>query len=145
LEFEGGGVSGVINLESPGVGAPSGRLRDDERYHDGRRSAAWEWTAIAAFRQLVDPIESGIRERVRCFIEEMIRAELDEVLARPRYGRSAEGENGESGPGVVGHRHGSRRRSPTGTFGPVENAVPRARLAAVDAKTSEWCSTALRA
>jgi transposase-like protein len=95
------------------------------------------------FDNWFDPIESGIRERVRTMIEEMIRAELDEVLARPRYGRRAKGADGESG--VVGHRHGSRRRSLTGTFGPVEIAVPRARLAAVDGKTSEWRSTALRA
>ena len=40
LEFEGGVVSGVINLESPGVEAPSGRPRHDERYHEGRRLAA---------------------------------------------------------------------------------------------------------
>ena len=97
------------------------------------------------FDNWFDPIESGIRERVRCFIEEMIRAELDEALARPRYGRRAKGADGESGRGVVGHRHGSRRRSLIGTFGPVEIAVPRARLATADGKTSEWRSTALRA
>ena len=38
--------------------------------------------------------------------------------------------------GVTGHRHGSRTRSLTGTFGPIEIAVPRARLNTADGKTS---------
>jgi hypothetical protein len=32
--IEGGVVSGVINLESPGVWAPGRRLRHEKRYHD---------------------------------------------------------------------------------------------------------------
>ena len=32
--IEGGVVSGVINLESPGVRAPSRRPRHENRYHD---------------------------------------------------------------------------------------------------------------
>jgi hypothetical protein len=32
--IEGGVVSGVINLESPGVEAPGRRPRHDERYHE---------------------------------------------------------------------------------------------------------------
>ena len=46
---------------------------------------------------------------------------------------------------MTGHRHGSRRRSLTGTFGPIEMAVPRARLNAADGKTAEWKSRTLRA
>ena len=34
----------------------------------------------------VDPIEVMIRDRVRGFIEELVEAELDEVLGRSRYG-----------------------------------------------------------
>jgi transposase-like protein len=45
----------------------------------------------------------------------------------------------------VGHRHGSRTRSLTGTFGKVEITVPRARLQKADGKTSEWRNKALRA
>jgi putative transposase len=43
-------------------------------------------TAIGChlFDNWFDPIEAGIRERVREFIEEMIRGELDAVLSRPR-------------------------------------------------------------
>jgi len=104
-------------------------------------------TSADLFDNWFDPIESGIRERVRGFIDELIRGELDEVLARPRYGRrekgSTDGVEGESG--VVGHRHGSRRRSLTGTFGKVEITVPRARLEAGNGKTTEWRSQALRA
>jgi hypothetical protein len=44
-----------------------------------------------------------------------------------------------------GHRHGSCTRSLTGTFGPIEIAVPRARLNTADGKTTEWKSKALRA
>ena len=38
--------------------------------------------AAYLFEDWFDPIESGLRERVRGFIEEMIRSELDAVLAR---------------------------------------------------------------
>ena len=39
------------------------------------------------FDDWFDPIETGIRDRVRGLIEEMIRGELDAALSRPRYGR----------------------------------------------------------
>lgn len=74
----------------------------------------------------------------------MIRGELDAVLARPRYGRMPMA-SGEEGAGVAGHRHGRRTRSLTGTFGPIEIDVPRARLDTADGRTSEWKSQALRA
>ncbi len=73
------------------------------------------------FEDWFDPIESGLRERVRGFIEEMIRSELDAVLARPRYARQPSGAQSANTPtGVPGHRHGSRTRSLMGTFGPTE-------------------------
>ena len=98
------------------------------------------------FDDWFDPIELGIRERVRSFIEEMIREELERVLGRPRYGRlAATMEEGEHANGVAGHRHGSRSRSLTGSFGTIEIDVPRARLAAPDGGTTEWKSQALRA
>lgn len=91
-----------------------------------------------------DPIETAVRGRAREFIEELIRSELDAALARPRYERSKESGN-EGKVDVTGHRHGSRTRSLTGTFGPIEIAVPRARLNTADGKTTEWKSQALRA
>src|SRR5450830_985560 len=83
--------------------------------------------AVDLFDNWFDPIETEVRARAREFIEELIRGELDAVLARPRYGRSQMASS-EERAGVAGHRHGSRTRSLTGTFGPIEIAVPRARL-----------------
>lgn len=93
------------------------------------------------FDDWFDPIEMEVRDRAREFIEELIRSELDAALARPRYERGGKAD----ASGVRGHRHGSRKRSLIGTFGPVEIAVPRARLNAPDGKTTEWKSGALRA
>jgi putative transposase len=95
------------------------------------------------FDNWFDPIEVEIRGRARQFIEELIRGELDAALARPRYVRSKVAGD-EERAGVAGHRHGSRTRSLTGTFGPIEIAVPRARLDTPDGHTTEWRSSALR-
>ena len=101
-------------------------------------------TAPQLFDDWFDPIEAAVRDRARQFIEELIHGELDVALARPRYGRNKAARD-EERAGVAGHRHGSRRRSLTGTFGPIEIAVPRARLNTPEGKTSEWKSQALRA
>ena len=98
------------------------------------------------FDNWFDPIESAVRDRVRCFIEELIEGELAAVLARPRYGRRAkDGDGVKNGAGFAGHRHGSRTRTLTGTFGRTEIAVPRARLVQPEGGTTEWKSQALRA
>src|SRR6201984_944732 len=73
-----------------------------------------------------DPIEAGLRDRVRDFIQTMIESELEAVLSRPRYARrpKADPEN-NGGRGIAGHRHGHRSRSLLGTFGiagPVDTA-----------------------
>jgi putative transposase len=80
-----------------------------------------------------DPIEAKLRGRIRGFIEELVEQELAEALGRRRYERG----------GTLGHRHGRRERRLTGSFGPVEIAVPRARLRAGDGTTSEWRSAVL--
>jgi transposase-like protein len=100
--------------------------------------------AVDLFDNWFDPIETEVRARARQFIEELIRGELDTVLARPRYERSKMAGN-EAGACVTGYRHGSRTRSLTGTFGPIEIAVPRARLTTPEGGTAEWKSQALRA
>jgi transposase-like protein len=83
-----------------------------------------------------------VRERIREFIEELICGELDAALTRPRYGRV---KNADGGAGsLVGHRHGSRKRSLTGSFGKTEITVPRARLQRCDGGTTEWHSQVLR-
>src|SRR5476649_2741077 len=100
--------------------------------------------AVDPFDNWFDPIDTEVRARSRQFIEELLRGELDDALARPRYWRSQRAGN-EGRAGVTGHRHGSRTRSLTGTFGPIEIAVPRARLGTPEGKTAEWKSQALRA
>jgi hypothetical protein len=89
------------------------------------------------FDNWFDPLEAEVRARSREFIEELLRGELEAALSRPRYGRNPM-SGGEGRASVAGHRHGSRTRSLTGTFGPVEIAVPRARLTTADGKTTEW-------
>ena len=101
-------------------------------------------TAPQLFDDWFDPIETAVRERAREFIEELIRSELDAALERPRYERSKKAGR-EGAPGITGHRHGSRPRSLIGSFGPIEIAVPRARLNTADGKTTEWKSQSLRA
>ena len=103
-------------------------------------------TAGTLFDDWFDPIETEVRTRVRGFIETMIEEELSLALCRPRDGRHAgsPSEDGTAAP-VAGHRHGHRKRSLTGTFGPTEISVPRARLAGEDGKTTEWKSQSLRA
>jgi putative transposase len=98
------------------------------------------------FDNWFDPIESALRERARGFIEELIHAEFDAALGRPRYGRQAKNaDSAEGGAGVSGHRHGSRSRTLIGSFGKTEITVPRARLDMPDGKTTEWRSKTFRA
>ena len=104
-------------------------------------------TAVHLFDNWIDPIEIEVRKRVRGFIEELIREELDAALARPRYGRPAKDVEkvNATGAGVAGHRHGGRPRTLMGTFGKVEINVPRARLRTANGRTTEWRSQVLRA
>src|SRR3954466_9824199 len=80
-----------------------------------------------------DPIEAGLRGRIRSLIEEMVEQELAAALGRARYERG----------GARGHRHGHRSRTLTGSFGTVEIAVPRARLRGKDGTEREWRSAVL--
>src|SRR5260370_10086276 len=104
-------------------------------------------TSPQLFDDWFDPIEFGVRSRVRDFIETMMEEELDAVLPRPRYGRIVPTASKKAGraEGATGHRHGHRSRTLLGTFGPVEVAMPRARLNAADGGTTEWKSKALKA
>ena len=99
--------------------------------------------AVDLFDNWFDPIETEVRARSRQFIEELIRSELDAALSRPRCGRSK--MTGSPAAAARGYRHGSRKRTLTGTFGPIEIAVPRAQLDDAEGKTTEWKSGALRA
>jgi transposase-like protein len=105
--------------------------------------------AVAADIMLLDnwfdPIEDGVRARVRGFIETMLEEELDVALSRPRYGRRKAPVEGNVAAPLVGCRHGHRKRALTGTFGKTEIAVPRARVTGEDGKTREWKSQFLPA
>ncbi len=100
---------------------------------DSIKQPASEW-ALFAGEAWFDPIEAGLRGRIRGFIEELIEQELETTLRRARY---------ERGGAAVGHRHGRRTRRLTGSFGAVEIAVPRARLRSEDGTEREWRSAAL--
>src|SRR6516225_9747779 len=104
-------------------------------------------TAVYLFDDWFDPIEAGVRDRVREFIQAMVEGELDATLMRRRYGRRPKSTSDDDDGliAVTGHRHGHRSRSLTGTFGRVEIEVPRARLHGQDGKTTEWNSKVLRA
>jgi transposase-like protein len=82
-----------------------------------------------------DPIEAGVRERVRGFIEELLEQELTTALGRHRHERARTEANG--------YRNGTRERQLLGSFGPVRISVPRARLTAKNGGTQEWRSAAL--
>jgi transposase-like protein len=82
-----------------------------------------------------DPIEAGVRDRVRGFIEELLHEELTAALGRCRHERAAAEPNG--------YRNGTRERRLLGSFGPVQISVPRARMAAEGGGTQEWRSAAL--
>ena len=83
-----------------------------------------------------DPIEAGIRDRVRGFIEELLEQEVTAALGgRAKHERTVEHHEG--------YRNGTRERQLTGSFGAVPLSVPRARLANNDGGTREWRSEAL--
>ncbi len=82
-----------------------------------------------------DPIEAGLRERMRGFIETMLEEELTAALGRGRYRRG--------GAAAGGYRHGVRHRQLLGSFGPLEIAVPRRRVRNSDGGSTEWRSAAL--
>ena len=132
--IEGGVVSEVINLESSGVRAP--RIGDHAMTGTITKIGSSQREAEPApqlFDDWFDPIETEVRDRARGFIEELIRGELDAVLARPRYVRSRKAD-AEGAAGVTGHRHGSRRRS-RGTAISIGPKVPVRSGSQLDKRT----------
>ncbi|MGI4808011.1 MAG: transposase, partial [Janthinobacterium lividum] len=76
-------------------------------------------TMLFAGEAWFDPIEAGIRDKVRGFIQELLEQELEAALGRGRYERDAKTPKG--------YRNGTRERQLLGSFGSVELSVPRAR------------------
>ena len=99
---------------------------------------------VNLFDNWFDPIETGVRERVREFIHATIEGELDMSLSRPRYARGAKPSIDESAIGAIGHRHGHRSRSLRGSFGRVEIEVSRAIPRAHGPLRSCWAISASR-
>jgi transposase-like protein len=89
-----------------------------------------------------DPLEVGVRARIRTFIEALLEAELDAALSRKRYERRRlpAGDDAAGGAplAAAGPRHGRRERTLLGTFGAVTVSVPRARLERPEGGTVEW-------
>jgi putative transposase len=137
LEIEGGVISTLFQKANR-------RWRADGDYamkNDTTKTPA-DVANEKLFDNWFDPVETELRTKVRGFIETMIEEELEVALARPRYGRRPV-EDGAAVP-IAGHRHGRRIRSLTGTFGPTEITVPRARIFGADGKTAEWKSKVVR-
>jgi hypothetical protein len=65
---------------------------------DSSRPAAE--TAVYLFDDWFDPIEAGVRDRVREFIHAMVEGELDAALMRPRYGRRSQSSSGDAPPSI---------------------------------------------
>jgi transposase-like protein len=99
----------------------------------GKNSTTAETATLLAGEGWFDPIEAELRERVRQFLEEMIEQEVSAALGRRRYQRGA----------AAGYRNGTRLRRLLGSFGPVQIAVPRARLVAAGGPSREWQSAVL--
>src|SRR3954471_18475389 len=98
-------------------------------------TTAADGTGLFAGQAWFDPIEAGIRDRIRGFIEELLEQELTAALGRDRCERAV--------GGAKGYRNGTRARQLLGSFGPAEVSVPRARMVAGDGSTREWRSSAL--
>lgn len=92
--------------------------------------------ALLASDGAFDPLEDGVRQRVRFFIEAILEEELEAALGRSRYERACDGARG--------HRNGHRERQVIGTFGAETVKVPRARLVDDAGQAGEWRSEALR-
>lgn len=127
-----GAVSGLPNPNDSSVGAVEGRPAVTQ---NTMRTAAVA-ADIPLFEDWADAIEEMVRGQVRGFIEAMLEEELEDVLARPRYGRRKPSDDGQRAS-IVGCRHGHRKRTVTRTFGKSEISVPRARLMDEVGKTHE--------
>jgi putative transposase len=145
LEIEGGVISSLMQQAIPARAGGDYAMTSHSTMPDQPQSETE--TAVQLFDNWFDPIEAGLRDRAREFLQAMLEAELDEVLDRSRYARRAKQSTGgsEAPTGVTGHRHGHRSRTLLGTFGQLKMEVPRARLDTPDGKTTEWKSQALRA
>src|SRR3954467_5383094 len=102
---------------------------------DSTRMQAAQAASLFAGDAWFDPIEAGIRERIRGFIEALFEEELTTALGGGPRARAVDAPRG--------YRNGRRVRHLLGSFGPVQVSVPRARMAEAAGGTWEWRSAAL--
>src|SRR4051812_28619868 len=78
-------------------------------------------TALFLGEDWFDPLEAGVRTRIRSFIEDLLEAELEAALGRKRYARGRTPETEPSTEAarspVSSHRHGHRERAQPGCVG----------------------------
>src|SRR2546430_14882770 len=92
--------------------------------------------AVGLLDEWFDPIEAGLRDRVRDFIQTMIESELEAGLSRPGFARRRKGDPQDGGAGGVGgHRDGHRSRTLLGTLGRGGIAEPPGRVAPAEGES----------
>jgi transposase-like protein len=91
-------------------------------------------TALASRESAVDRLRESLSAKVREAIEELLQAELAEVLGALRHERTGE---------RLGYRNGSYERQLVTETGPTELSVPRARIDDGAGKTREHQSEVL--
>ena len=91
-------------------------------------------TAFPSGESAVDLLRESLRSRIREVIEELLQAELAEVLGAVRHERTDD---------RAGYRNGSYERRLVTEAGPTAVTVPRARIEDEDGKTREHQSEIL--
>ena len=91
-------------------------------------------TTLPARESTVDLLRESLGSRIREVIEELLQAELDEVLGAARHERTGD---------RTGYRNGSYERQLVTEAGPTALTVPRARIENEDSKTREHQSEIL--
>lgn len=89
---------------------------------------------VAALESRPDPVAALIREAIRGVLETAVAEEVTAALGRAAWERVSERR---------GYRHGTSPRTLVTGEGPVQLAVPRARLAQADGSTTEWQTSVL--
>src|SRR5437588_12156536 len=82
-------------------------------------------TAEHLFDNWFDPIEAGLRDRAREFLQAMLEGGIEMVLASSRYARRGKpaSDDADGAGGGTGHRHGHRPRYVLWLRGQLENTV----------------------
>jgi len=120
LEIEGGVISSLVQQAIPAEAGGDYAMTSHSTMPEQLQSQSE--TAVHLFDNWFDPIEAGLRDRAREFLQAMLETELDEVLDRSRYAWQVKRSAGDSegAAGVTCHRHGHRSRT-LGNIRPAED------------------------